>query len=405
MIKAASLAYAIFISLALGILCYALLLLYQFNLQLRDYQKTEADLITLHDSALSYYLSMSSTDISVEDLTVPFEGPFQSSIETKKWGVFDLWRVKTGNRERSIIQHLLLAPKYDKPLPGLYIKNDGSSLKISGETSINGDIYIPRSRMERIKISGQQGFYDPKFSGNKYPSQSLLPGIQEFILEEPEEIEVVTLQDMDEETNFNSFSAPTKIVTVNGVLDRVTLKGNFILRSQTSVVVKSTCNLEDVIIQSPQVIFERGFEGNLQVFASSQITLSENVSLNYPSVLWVQTPENTVGEILVEKNSKVQGSIILNEKTRALNDEESLITIHPQAIVEGEIFTPSRLALYGTLKGSAMVGSLWYNSPSTEYRNLLYNATLDTLKNKELQFQYTPNFVAAPSQQILLKKV
>ena len=162
MVKAASLLYALLISLLVGVLCYALLLLFTFNLELENHFEQKNKLLSHNQFSTSYFLHQNPEDIFLAQPIFDEESNIVSSLEIRSWGMFNLWRITSRASKDSLSNHILVSRQRKDNTPAIYLRDDGSQLQISGTTLIEGDVLIPSRGVKKTVLSGQNRFYDPK---------------------------------------------------------------------------------------------------------------------------------------------------------------------------------------------------------------------------------------------------
>src|SRR5690606_38935655 len=375
MLKAASLAYAIFITLIIAILCYALLLIFSLNNNLEDYFTLRKKLLIHNQSSIAVMKANYSTNGLNSQQKFPHEASITSTLSTTAWGAFSKCKISTYSKKDTVQQVYLLANVYNKDLPALYLRDNDEDFKISGNTIINGDIYISGRGIKKIQISGTQTVENPVHIGNVYTSEKILPRFQPLELIYPEDYILVLIEDIKTNLVVNGFDKKTKVINVGSVLENIQLKGNIIIRSNDTIQVKTSAILEDIIIEAPKVVFQEGFSGNLQVFASSEVVLDSHALLNYPSVIVVGSNESEEKTIVFREKSVLNGAVILYGN--GLMDESiNKIIIEPDAKVTGTIYCDGVLALYGSVNGSVITSSLEHKTLTTNHRNLILNGSI-----------------------------
>ncbi len=406
MIKAASLAYAIFISLIIGILCAAILLVFSLNLSLNDYYKVQDKLAQNNQSAVPYLLSNHTSLNSNEKnpLHLFDQDETLTRFDVAPWGMFEMWSIESFHRRDTIQRNFLVAKKRDHHAPALFLRNDGGELKISGKTQIKGDIKIPNGRVKKVTITSSTSLFEAKHIGVAQPSPDKLPKLKKIDFDLPDNHQFYLQSDLEGEKHVNTFDRPTWVISLDSRLEDIHLKGNIILSSEDTLYVRKSCSLEDVIIKAPKVIFEKGFTGSLQVMATSNIILEEEVTLKYPSALLVtsELDEKERG-IICKKGSTISGSIVLQGQG-LVSEDRNRIEILEGAVIQGTIYCDGKLSLYGKVEGSVYSSTFFHKTPSTSYDNLIFNGAIigDALPDKFFSVDFEKNDTPEP---MIIKKI
>jgi len=401
MLKAASLIYAIFISLLMGILCYSLLLVYSLNTNLNDHYDLRNRLLLHNQSGLAFIAANFNNPENLNNNPIDHnDSNIITYIDQSPWGFFKKYTISTISKNDTVHQFLLAANKRFKKTPALYLRDNDEPLKISGKTIIKGDVYISKKGLKKVTISGNNGLEKPLHEGKIYNSNKQLSLPDYLALNYPSNYELLLLEDLKFSSLINLFKNKTKVLEVESRLENIKLKGNIIVTSKDTLTIYKSALLEDIIIEAPKVIFHEGFEGNIQVYASKEVVIKSNVKLLYPSVLFVDSKEDIKKSIVMEEYSSMYGSLVLLGNGLASEDKNRII-IHQNALVYGEVICDGKLSLYGIVKGSVFTSSLLHETNVTEYDNLLFNSqilrnefsddffqipTLDDFKSEELIF-------------------
>lgn len=388
MIRGASLVYAIFISLMIGILCYSLVLTFSLNLNLENHFHLRQRLLLNNSSALEYLkANYNNLDNEREVFLFPTENDIKTYFKESSWGMFRKYTIVSIGKTDSVRQDIIMADRHLNAAPALYLRDNDSEFKIAGKTEINGNIYISGHGLKKTTITGNSGYYEPKFTGAIFHSDKVLPPVASFKNNFAETFDLLLLDDIRETHFINPFDRTTKIIEVKTILENVRLKGNIIVRSQDTLFVMPSAILEDVIIEAPKVVFRSGTEGNVQVFSTHGIELESGVKLIYPSVLVVGADDSlSEKRIIVGENSIVEGTVLLYGQG-LISENRNTLTIERYAEIVGDVYCDGRLSLYGTVKGSVFASALLYKTESSHYDNLIFNGRIFADQIPENYFQ------------------
>ena len=122
-------------------------------------------------------------------------------------------------------------------------------------------------------------------------------------------------------------------------------------------------------------VFEYGFNGKLQAFASQYVDIQSGVKLNYPSVIFLQKDKEEIKEPLflsIDSTAHVQGLVACIDQTAGRRRPR--IKILSKATITGEFFSTDPFSLEGSVNGTVispgfsleigMQSCLLYTSPS-----------------------------------------
>lgn len=405
MIKAASILYALLTTVIIAVFCYGLLLVFNLNNKLEVQFDNNSKLININRSALTIAMQelIGSQELE-DDYYSKYTNRHTISSNFKDWGVFSICIISTSFNGDSINTAYLLAKKQNKKLPALYLRDNSEELKIAGNTTIEGDIYISERGVKKVNFQGNNTISNPKHTGRVYKSEKLLPQVEELRLAYPEDFEFFYAEELEEHTIINTFQSKTKIIEFSSVLEDVTLKGNIIIKSEDTLFVKRSAVLQDVIIDAPKIIFESGFVGNIQAYATSGIVLEENVILEYPSVLIVSSKLNNEKNLICKKGSIVKGCLILNGNG-LLTEGNNKMVINENTTVYGSVYCDGVLSLYGTVKGHVVTSALLHKTKTAEYTSLILDGNILSNDVPENVFQIPTGNFTDNQYDIVLKQL
>ncbi|MFC0521224.1 hypothetical protein ACFFGL_11000 [Mesonia maritima] len=371
MLKAASLAYAVFIFLLVGIFCYIIMQIFSFSLELNNYFDLRKKLIMHNESAASYAKANFENLKSYKQIRLFPNEKIETVFVKEKWGFFDKLTIISSLKKDSIRQDFLVANKRNKNTPALYLRDNDEDFKISGGTRINGDIFIPKKGLKTITIDNNS-FEKPIHNGSVFNSQKVFPKHSELTIGYPENYELLDINEINEHSVINGFNEITKVIEVNTKLENLKLKGNIMVTSQDTLIISSSVILEDVILEAPKIIFQNGFEGSAQVFASKGVIVEPQVVLKYPSIITVGSNHIMEKSIIFEGESVFSGLVFMQGGGLSL-EKQNTILIKEKAELTGEVYCDGTLSLYGIVNGSVFASALVHKTTTTAYKNLIYN--------------------------------
>ncbi|QQX76501.1 MULTISPECIES: hypothetical protein [Aequorivita] len=407
MLKAASLIYAIFIALLIGILCYSIVLMFSVQLNIDNHFDTKQDLLNNNRSAVEYFKAhYQEMDAKTSVTIFPQANNIETSFEISPWGLFKKVKISSFIKKDSISQIFLTGERHISSSPAIYLRDNDTELKISGKTEIQGDLYISDYGLKKTTITGNSGFYEPIFHGNIFKSEKVLPPVAKYEIKQPEYSELLLLEDIHESFVINAFDKKTKIIEANGILENIELKGNIILRSQDTLTIMPSAHMEDIIIEAPKVIFTAGTQGSAQVFSTHEILVGENVKLFYPSILVVNSNDFPTGRknVTIGKNSIVEGAILLYGDG-IVDEEKNKIILEIDSMVTGDIYCDGMCSIYGKIRGSVFTSSFLHKTEITEYKNLIFNGTVLSTEVPDFFFQVPLMDRFKSMEPLIIKKV
>lgn len=405
MVKGASLLYAIFISLIIGVLCYSIVLLFSLNVNLENHFDLRKRLLLNNQSGLAYSKAYFQQEKPLKDFNITLgKKDITTFFKFSSWGNFSVFSITSASKRDTINQKYLVADQHHDNTPALYVRDNDEAFKISGSTKIIGDIFISNRGLKKVNLLGNSDYKKPIHTGKIRVSDKIFPKPPEVSLVYPEDYELFLMEDIHSSSIFNSFTNKTKVIEATTALENMHLKGNIIVRSKDTLVIYPSAVLEDIIIDAPKVIFRESFIGNLQVFSTNEVIVESNVKLAYPSVIVINSKEDTLKSIVFEGKSTISGAIFLLGDGLKTEDKNKVI-IRKGAQVIGDIFCDGKMALYGTLKGSVYASSFIYESEENKYDNLIFNGEIysNQLPNDFFQIPMLDQF--ANKTPIFVKKL
>ncbi len=191
------------------------------------------------------------------------------------------------------------------------------------------------------------------------------------------------------------------------ISDTARVPGRVDIRAQGWVVISGDLRFNDLVVYSHQSIHIDGnVRGSLQLITTADITLSGQVRLEYPSVLYTSghVAENKfVGSIRVLDNARVTGTIILYEPAAGgLADvrRETTVEVGRAALVTGIIFSTNRLSITGEMNGTVITDHFYLYDAPTTYINWLKDATINRSRLPD-GFRLPLLFTETPSLEII----
>ena len=309
-------------------------------------------------------------------------------IQSKSYGVLTDVKLTAFHAEDSISKGVLLGNRStQKSKTALYLSNSNKALGLCGNVQLNGNVFVPERGVERSYIEGQNFVGAKLFSGTKQISKSSLPAIHPQINTNISEVYTINngaVYRDDLDTIVSNYS--TLILKAEeGVLLNQVVKGKVMIVSSNFIRVGSRAELENVILKAPTVIFDRGFEGSVQVFASDSIVVGEDCYLKFPSTLVLKSPSKPSysPKITLGTGTRLAGNIILKQTSFNLRNN-GMVTIDKGVIVNGTIYSEAYTQLRACeIQGEVYTKKLFLKTRSSIYENTLLNVVIDPSKKEK----------------------
>ncbi len=392
MLKASALYIVIIIALVIGLICSSLIVAaYYYNI---EYQKKFRYDHLKNNLQSGINILLAGTDTSyIQGKTFSLFGGDADSVSLKKlsWGVYDVGIVKAMVQKDTLYQTFSIANTIDSAKwAAIYLVDEDRPFSLSGKTTIRGDAYIPKAGVQEAYIDNKAYDGDKRLIiGKKRTSAKTLPALNQSRLSllqtffNPNVTGDGTLPKID--SLQQSFLLLTRIFNLKKeaqTLSNIQLKGNIILRSDTSITIDSTAMLHNILIFAKSIIVKSGFHGSCQLFATDSIFVEGHCHFDYPSALAVlryqSTASNTQEKITLGTDDYFGGIIFNYEK--AENKLKPLISIGKHTQISGQVYSQGMLELKDSTEvdGSVFTSLFYYRNVFTLFENYLINTTIDS---------------------------
>ena len=413
MIRAASLIYAVFISLIIALISSAFILNtyhhQQYIASINSRDQVLADSYSGIRLLLANQEQVRPGETVLMDLYEDESHPVQ--LKRKSWGVYEVLEA-TAKRKNYISKKIALsgANTLQGEEVALYLSDINKPLGLCGKTMLKGNCYLPKSGVKRTYIEGQHFVGNELVQGTIKNSGTTLPALNDALLEVSSYYLSATTRSGDSLVYFDemletdsivhSFDKSTLLIHSDLPirLSQLFLKGNIIIRSDERIEIEKSCQLEDVLIYAPQILVKEQFKGNVQLYASDSISIASACSLFYPSsVALINNRQREKDfEVMIHQDAVVEGAVFVQNKYPS-RKSRALLTIKEQAVVRGEVYCNDYLELTGKVEGSVYCRRFVLKTPSSVYENHLLNATIDRSK-------LSPHYVGIPLLQTTYPK-
>jgi hypothetical protein len=304
-------------------------------------------------------------------------------VKKTDWGLFTNYEItaRYNNFKKNII--IQTGIKQHTPPYAIYLYSNSRPLTLLGNSIIKGTCYlseagIKTSYFDKNEFTGSiPNDNEIKLNNTFYPSfsSSLKDKINKSIMDVNEN----TTVDIHSINKYkNSFHNENLLMySINKIiLNEDSIIGRIIIKSEKCVEIAKQSYLEDVIIIAPIVKINSKCSGNLQIFATDSIIVSNDCNFNYPTALYLDSKFEKSTIINIEDNSVINGYVIL------LNNSTdpyvfSSINIAKNAIVRGLVYTDQFVDIKGSIVGSITCNKFILRTISSVYDNYVLNAKID----------------------------
>lgn len=379
----------IVMALVMAVICSSLIVAAYFYKS--QYQRSFR-LQQLHDNLASAenILLESNADLSTPAKISLFNQDNDTVVLNRKpWGIFEVGVARAFVQNDTLSSVFTLAQSRDSAkLYALYIVDEDRNISVSGKTVIKGTAYLPKAGIKEAYVNSQPYKGDKRLViGTKKTSTRTLPALNDKALQrlkqyfEPAD-KGSAISSLPSDSLSRSFMQPTlwadfkqNTYTVN-----TTLKGNIILRSDTSIILDGAARLENVMIFAQSIKVRSGFEGSCQLFATDSIQVEQGCRFDYPSVIGVLNfNEQAYGQrkLSLAGGVKLEGTLLVYEK--ANNDLLPVIDLGKGTTVSGHIYSQGLLNYHDgvVINGSVATTRFLYQTSYTRYENYLINLRID----------------------------
>ncbi|MBQ4821387.1 hypothetical protein [Aquimarina sp. MMG016] len=382
MLKAGSLLYAIYVCLIIAILSGGLIYIFTINKSLASRYEVKAQLVDRCESCFDYYLSnpdgFEKKALQKIDL---FDDGLICEFKKERWGMYAKLQGKAYFRKDTVENSFIVGQRKQKRPLALYLCDFGEELKISGITEIKGDMKLPKKRYKVVNILGNQQANNPKVIGNIGVSSQNLPKIIPPQLTYPHNIKETSLSSFKKnELIYRGFDQETMLIYLDKGenLDRMRIKGNFIIKSNDTIKIDDTSKIEDVIIQAPKVVIEEDFEGSIQIYADKEVVIESYVKLRYPSCIVIDDSTRDYDKkIEIAEDVEIYGGIVIDGNSFR-ERQNNFVTVEENSMIVGDVYCNGILELKGSVIGSVYAHKLQLETRSSKYADVILNGLIDT---------------------------
>lgn len=395
-LKAGSLQLTVFIMIIIAILLASFVLFVhthnQFRAKTNFIIEATSNVNKGFDYAMTHSIILNDTTL----ILIDDESNTSLKIHRGFWGSFEMVTSVSNIKKNEIKKIALIGGSQSlKNRIALYAQDNDVPLSLSGNTKIEGIAYVPSRVVSPSKIPNQpyinsEYIYGQTRASNKLPKifsetkDHIVSTKNKYLEVGPDKRLILELG----ETYTNSFFEPTKLAYYRKdiQLEETSIIGNIIIQSQTKIIVKQSAKLKDIILIAPEIEIQNGVYGNFQAIATKNISVDENVRLDYPSALILNEEQESndveLSSIILQSNVLIKGMVLYLSQPK-INNYDVQLTVSDDVSVIGEVYCFGNLELKGTVFGSVYANNFIARAYSTNYQNHIYNATINASKLPE----------------------
>lgn len=352
--KSAALTQAIFFIVCVSIICSLGILLFATHKKFAVLQNKKVQLILENHEAINHFLNSANS----LDKYLHHSGD-TSVFREYEWGLFTILNCRTNWRNLNCTQSVVVGQKNLSHLPSLTILVGSNPPTLGGTTRIEGDISVPTGNIDRIIGSDDDykgvSLVEGKISDSRFTK---LPFEVQFLEKKFEVVNKlprnVLYDRIDTTVSFHSTTLELKLNDTFPLESN--LAGNIIVSSDSKIIVSKKAKLKNVILFSPEVKFEKGFSGSVQIFASRRIYCDSGSYLKYPSSVvlnFKEGKENTFEPLFfLGRSAKVLGNVFCFADSRILANP--ILVMDTFSLIAGSCWSNKNVEL----RNSSIIGSM-----------------------------------------------
>jgi hypothetical protein len=389
--------FSVFVAVLIALLLSGMILYAYTFLYMKEQSKGAITNIQMAD--LGIHSLLQQTVMNSDTTHLAFATKHNQTIKTNlsQWGVFHKGTCIAQFRTKIFTKTALIGSSILSPTaPTLYLQDTYNGLSVVGNTIIKGNVYLPQQGIKSGYIAGNSYYGSQLLYGTAGNSTKKLPELQGNLLKGiifylkdymPDPTDSSISMVMGKKTT-NSFKKKTlEYYSLSPIiLEHSRMSGNIIIKSETSIKIKKTAELHDVILIAPVIEIESETIGNFQALASAKITVGNNCRLNYPSalLLYQDNLHNTTAintdpfdnQIFINNGTTVKG-IVCYLQTNEIPDFKTQIVLETEALIKGQVYCNGNFEIKGTVSGSVYTRQFVANESGSIFVNHIYNATIE----------------------------
>lgn len=342
------------------------------------YHARKQHILDLH-SAVARYCVDSNLFYRSSDTTCVklFEGTESSVVLTKKdWGLYE---VLTANSDYLPFSYSVVCGKERESElnAALWIGDKYRPLSLSGNTSIQGRVYMPLSGINYTEISGRSfsgNYVEPSAMGNSAVNIPVVDSSALKTIQGYRDCISRAWYFRNSQEEYIKHSAATMYLYGKNSDKVYQMGGNQILFGDR-LTISADSQLDGVLIMARTIILEDGFHGRAQFFCTDSLLIGNRVHLFAPSGLFVSGHEHPY--IYIGNQATIDGYVIVLNKGK-----EDKMLQYPcfmqqnNAQVSGLVYIDGAAILGGRINGSTFLGDCFSQVDECKYPGVLRDVQL-----------------------------
>lgn len=396
-IKSGALQFTIFVAVLIALLLAGLILYAYTFIYMKEQSKGAIENIQFADIGIQTLLEQK--EINTDTVQVDFIKKENQTIKIhlSQWGLFQKGIAITQFRKKKFTKVAIIGSLINATdSPTLFLKETHNALTLVGTTNIKGIAYLPTQGVNSGYIAGNSYYGKQLIYGSIKKSTTELPKPEKTVLDAIQYyLKEYKINDQGDYINLNSgirivnsFTSKTKgyYTAAPIVIEHKVISGNIIIKSETTIKIKKTAVLKDVILIAPTIEIEDETQGSFQAIASKKITIGKNCNLSYPSALLLfQDNKNTANDtsktltdnqIFIDTKSTIKGSVCYIQ-TKETPDFQTQIVLEKEARIKGQVYCNGNFELRGTVSGCVYTQQFMANQSGSIFVNHIYNGIIE----------------------------
>ena len=381
-VKARALFYAVIVSIFVAIISSVLLLNSYHQHLLMGHYSNQKRLLHNCESGVQLLLGAQRAAIPSTVIDLYNNGTDSIRIAQQPWGLLEVAFVESWALNTVLPDTVKRSFFVGTPAPAYALKlSEGTdALALCGNTKIVGDVFVPKEGVERGFIHGKP-FQGERLVDGKI--NIITNTSNAFLKERFEELAALEKNAIASSLEFDSlvqsFGKSTKVLrSRNFNTAGLFLKGHVLIIADSVLTIAANSQLEDVVLIGNTVHVESGFQGAVQIFAKDHLIVEADVLLDYPSVLSLLPKAKSADfspHIELQDGCTQTGAIVV--PTFQYNEHQPIVHIHPEAIVNGQVWVNGLLQLDGSVYGSIFCDAFLLKTAAAVYENYLLDAVIN----------------------------
>lgn len=325
--------------------------------------------------------------------TIRLKNGINLKVVKSEWGAFLKAKIEVEYKTSKKVKKLLIGNSNKKKVV-LNVVDGNRPITYSGNNNLIGDVKIPRKGFVK-NDSREDSNAKLKIDGITTKSESIFSKLR--VNWSSNKNEIKDIRNMSENV-VNSFDNETILIQSDDdiELDNITLKGNIIVDIEGTIRINGNCKFEDIVIYANKIEIEKGFKGQLQIYALDEIIIEDSVKLEYPSMIGTISENET--RVSIGKGCEITSHIFIVNNN---DDKNNFLQIEEGTVIEGVINVEGSLDLKGSILGRVECKKL-ISKTNTGYReNYIKDLNID-LKSKS-RYILSPIIDLKESNQSILK--